>query len=924
MNGSASDSRERWQRIRAIFDETIALPEGQRMSRLEERCDTDTALLAELYSLVEASQSEEALSSEMSEKANIQENFAPKRRSIGPYELDNLLGRGGMGAVYLAHRADGQFRQQLAIKLIDLPLATELYRKQFRIERQILARLTHPFIARLLDGGVSENGELYLAMEYIDGISILTYCEQNHLSLRDRLLLFENVCNAVQYAHQNLVIHRDLKPDNILVVADGTPRLLDFGTAKLLSELPEEASDFTQHGLRSFTPQFASPEQVLGRPVSTASDVYSLGVLLFQILAGVPPYALKEFNTEEMLRVICTDPPSKPSTLSISAEPPDADLDAIVLKALRKEPEERYLTVDQFATDIKAWLVGLPVIARRGTLRYRAGKFVRRNKLALTAASLLLAAVGCGVAGVLWQSRVANLERIRAQANAQEMRELSNSFLSEINKAVTDLPGSTPVRRLMVQRVLEHLDRIPHDATEDRSSRLYLINAYIQLGSLQGNPYVQNIGDGPGALASLDKAVNLAQSLRSRYPNDRFVMKALAFALTTQSRILFGIGRAQEAVASAKAAIPLLDAESDSAGAMPDQIADAAVAHHLLGDELGEPEVASIGDYPNALKEYRTSYALYERALAIDPNYAEAKREIATSHLSVGCILALTVPARAIDEFRTSLSLWGAVPIADKSDNNTRRTILYDSVKLADALTQARDYRSAIATYDEAQQSLEVSAASDSRDSRAQGDFAGILGGKANLYIDMADPLLNPGGAELEHENLQIARRLLRQSIAVVDKLVVVDPNNQLWTAYLANEKALLGTVEQRLGGPDRGSQMADSGVATLRQLASASDASSDVLVRATSVMLTVLPVQLRDTSLTIRYAERLATISHHSDPTSLLLLAQAYRADGQFARSITTAQEGLNLLPPHLPGTPATRCRILLEHITSASAQTL
>jgi len=546
---------------------------------------------------------------------------------------------------------------------------------------------------------------------------------------------------------------------------------------------------------------------------------------------------------------------------------------------------------------------------------------VGRNRLGLTAASLFLAAVGCGVAGVLWQSRVANLERVRAQANAQEMRDLSNSFLSEINEAVRDLPGSTPVRRLMVQRVLEHLDRMPHDATEDRSSRLYLVNAYIQLGSLQGNPYVQNIGDGPGALSSLDKALNLVQSLRSRYPNDRIVMKALAFALTTRSRILFGIGRAQEAVASVKAAIPLLNAEIESPAATPDQIADAAVAHHLLGAELGEPEVPSVGDYPNALKEYQTSYALYERALAINPNYGEAKRGIATSHLSVGCILVLTDPARAIDEFRTSLSLWDAVPIADRSDNNTRRTILYDSIKLADALTQARDYRSAIATYNEAQQSIEVSAASDSRDSRAQGDLAGILGGKADLFIDLADPVLNPGGSEHRQENLQNARKLLRESIAVVEKLVGVDPNNQLWTAFLANEKALLGTVEQRLSGPDSGSQMADSGVATLRQLASAGDASSDVLVRATSVMLTVLPVRLRDTSLTVHYAERLAALSHHSDTTSLLMLAQAYGADGQFERSIATAHEGLNLLPPQLHGTPATRCRILLEHITSAGS---
>jgi serine/threonine protein kinase len=199
MSESESQSRERWQQIRVIFDEVLAVPPDQRIFLLEQTCNGDAALIAELYSLLEASQAEEKLTSSMSAADDAQDDLAPKRRWIGPYELDRLLGRGGMGAVYLAHRADGQFRQQLAIKLIDLPLATELYRTQFRVERQILARLAHPFIARLLDGGVTEDGELYLAMEYIDGISIVRYCEQNRLSRQDRLLLFRSVCSSVQY-----------------------------------------------------------------------------------------------------------------------------------------------------------------------------------------------------------------------------------------------------------------------------------------------------------------------------------------------------------------------------------------------------------------------------------------------------------------------------------------------------------------------------------------------------------------------------------------------------------------------------------------------------------------------------------------------------------------------------------------------------
>jgi len=295
-------------------------------------------------------------------------------RRVGPYELESILGRGGVGAVYLAHRADGQFEQRLAIKLIDLPLATDLFRQRFRLERQILAGLNHPNIARLLDGGATEDGELYLAMEYAEGIPVDAYCRQQCLNVPARLSLFKTICGAVQYAHQNLVVHRDLKPANILVLAGGAPKLLDFGTAKL----------------HSFTPQYASPEQILGDPITTSSDTYSLGVLLYLLLTGAPPYELKEFTTAEMLRVICQIQPDKPSAHSNSAIGClDADLDAIILKALRKEPLGRYLTVDQFAGDIQAYLDGRPVAARHGTLRYQAGKFVRRNRMALAAATLL-------------------------------------------------------------------------------------------------------------------------------------------------------------------------------------------------------------------------------------------------------------------------------------------------------------------------------------------------------------------------------------------------------------------------------------------------------------------------------------------------------------------------------------------------------
>jgi tetratricopeptide (TPR) repeat protein len=914
-------SPERWQHIRFIFDEVEAAPSGQRASLLELRCQGDAALLAELRSLLEASDAEEALTERISEEARRREDSAFVSRMIGPYELGRLLGRGGMGTVYLAHRADGQFHQQVAIKLIDVPLAADLFRKQFRMERQILAGLSHPFIGRLLDGGVSANGELYLVMEYIDGISLFNYCREHRLSLRGRLLLFKKICSAVQYAHQNLVIHRDLKPDNILVLQDETPRLLDFGTAKLLSPLPEDsASEFTMQGLRSFTPQYASPEQVLGKAIGTSSDIYSLGVILFHLLADVPPYTLRDSSTGEMLRIICTEQPPKPSSVAVSQEVPDTDLDSIALMALRKEPEERYLTGDQFAADIQAWLEGRPVVARRGTLRYRAVKFAQRNKLALSAAALLLAAVLCGVAGVLWQSRAANLQRARAEANAQEMRELSDNFLQEIDKAVRELPGSTPVRQLMVQRVLEHLDHIAATGTEDRLTRLYLAKAYIHLAVLQGDPYEQNIGDAPGALVSLNKALAFAEGLRTAYPNDAAVMGALASIFNTQSRVFFGIGKSQEAVASINEAIAILAKEADNPRATRDQVAGAADAYDLLGDYLGEPETPSVGDYPSALKAYRTSLDLYNRSLTMDPNFVQAKREIAIYHLKVGDILLLADPTRAKEELRQSLALWDALPATDRSSATDKRTILYCKIGLGKALMRTREYLPSISTFDEARESIEQSVASDPKDFRAQVDLTGILGDEADTYIDMLDPSLNTLGREMRREYMRRATQLLQDSIAATQKVVAIDPDNEMTAAYLAYEGGLKATLDQSASSSSDDVQLATASVAALRKLASPNGASSEILFRATSIMLTILPLRLRDTRPTVQYAERLAALSHHTDPTSLLLLAQAYRADGQLEKANATAHEGLNLLPALQSGTPAVRCRVLLEQVISAS----
>ena len=276
-------STETLLRIEAIFNEALSLPVAERSALIDTRCDGDPALISEVLSLLKACAAEELATAALTPELRMVPGGLPPRKRIGPWELDRLLGRGGMGAVYLARHADGHFEQQVAIKLIDLTSPRpDFFRERFHQERQILAGLQHPLIARLLDGGVSDDGDLYLAMEYVDGIPIHRFCEQKRLTAAQRLALFAGVCDAVQFAHQNLVVHRDLKPDNILIATDGTPRLLDFGTAKLLSpSLLGPGSDVTRQGYQSFTPQFAGPEQVLmfpslPRPTPVRSVIASL------------------------------------------------------------------------------------------------------------------------------------------------------------------------------------------------------------------------------------------------------------------------------------------------------------------------------------------------------------------------------------------------------------------------------------------------------------------------------------------------------------------------------------------------------------------------------------------------------------------------------------------------------------------------
>lgn len=446
------------KQIETLFHQALELEPGQRLAFLDGACAGDLKLRAEIESLIisdqQAEQQEKALQDSIHRVAGEfvkDSQEAGARARIGPYEVVGELGRGGMGAVYLAQRADRAYEKRVAIKLIKRGMDTDEVLGRFRHERQILANLDHPNIARLFDGGTTEDGLPYFVMEYIEGQPIDRYCDASKLSISERLKLFRTVCSAVNYAHQNLVVHRDLKPSNILVTADGVPKLLDFGIAKLLhSGTSAQTFTATAVGLRAMTPEYASPEQVRSEPITTASDVYSLGVLLYELLTGCRPYQFKSPTPQEIERVITRDEPEKPSnaasgsgvtndgqsTAKKLARQLEGDLDNIVLMAIRKEAQRRYASVEQFSEDIRRHLEGRPVIARTDALGYRAGKFVSRHRVGVAmAAAVLLLIIGFGVTMALQSARIAR-ERDRAVAAEQVAAQQRTAAEGERDRAI--------------------------------------------------------------------------------------------------------------------------------------------------------------------------------------------------------------------------------------------------------------------------------------------------------------------------------------------------------------------------------------------------------------------------------------------------------------------------------------------------------
>jgi serine/threonine protein kinase/tetratricopeptide (TPR) repeat protein len=565
---------DEWLKVEELLNAALEIEPGERRKFLDEASGRAPELRREVESLLACEQEAVgflaapalALSADFFEDGDGSEERAGQ--SVGHYRIIREIGRGGMGAVFLAERSDGEFQQQVALKVVRRSFADSELARRFRRERQILASLNHPNIARLLDGGVSADGEPFFAMEYVEGVRIDDYCAAQSLSTEERLKLFLAVCRGVSYAHQNLVVHRDIKPSNILVTAEATPKLLDFGIAKLLDA--EHPDEHTQTNFRAFTPDHASPEQKSGAPVTTASDVYSLGVLLQDILGGgvhssssnvqLTPGGWRSEIPEEKTSATNLPTNQEDGNKRARDNPPrfvSTELANIVAMARREDPARRYASVAQFAEDVQRYRDGRPVGAQKDSFTYRAGKFIRRNKVAAVAGTLVVLSLVAGFGAALWQANVARQERDRAERRFKEVRQLSNALLTDIAPKIERLQGATEARQALVTQSLKYLDSLVSESADDPALQSELATAYEKVGDLQGNPTNPNLNALADALVSYEKANALRRALLEKHPRDFEQRRLLANNYRVLGDIRWQTNEPTESMKNSEAALSL-------------------------------------------------------------------------------------------------------------------------------------------------------------------------------------------------------------------------------------------------------------------------------------------------------------------------------------------------------------------------------
>ncbi len=645
---------QKWNEVKEIFNAAVELSVEERGKFLDGRINGDAELRREVEKLLV---SDEHAATLFDGKSLIAPKDFSAQDKIGNYQIVRKIGEGGMGAVFLAERAD--LKQRVALKIIRRGADSDVILKRFRREQEILAALEHPNIARLIDVGISPDGVPFLAMEYVEGADLTAYVARKNLSVNERLVLFRKICDAVSYAHSRLIVHRDLKPSNIIVSAAGEPKLLDFGISKLISETESAEEKGTVTSLGMLTPNYASPEQFRGETVSTSTDVYSLGVILFELLTNALPYEIAGKRIDEVARAVIETNPQKPSeavgiltdkdghretrdekrttnseqnckSQTANRKSLRGDLDNIILKALRKEPSRRYFSVEQFSEDLRRHLAGLPVTARRDTFSYRAEKFIKRNAVSVVSAALVFLILIIGIAGISWQYVRAERQRVLAEKRFGEVRQMANNVVFKYYDEADKLIGSTKMREMMVTDALVYLDGLARDAGGDASLQKEIGLAYNRIGKVQGRAFFANLGDTKGAVESYEKGIGLLEPLIAKSDDTKFQWDFVN-ALGELSSVLRRQGNLAESDVYLRRATELgekfLAANPDD----PTLLTRSAYSYYFIGDTLP----LGMGENEN-IAAFRQSIQTAEKVLSRDPAHPRANNIRAAAVQRIG------------------------------------------------------------------------------------------------------------------------------------------------------------------------------------------------------------------------------------------------------------------------------------------------
>ncbi len=798
-----------WKRIEEIFLVAVELSGPAREQYLATVCFAQPELRAEVESLLAAdgggnreitSLVRGSIVSLVSGPASGAANSPSSSEGslegtrAGEWLLTEEIGRGGMGAVYKATRGDGEFSIEAAVKILGRGFNSRILLDRFRQERQILARLEHPNIARLLDGGKTSSGQPYLVMEYVPGMPLTRYCDERQLSVRERVAIFRKVCDAVSCAHRNLIVHRDLKPDNILVTGDGIPKLLDFGIAKLLEPNTGESGELTMTSERVGTPAWCSPEQIRGEHVGVATDIYSLGVVLFRLLTGYRPYRVDSVTWENATTLICEREPMRASEAAAS-KPKDAaeadhlarsrrttadglrrqlsgDLDNILGFALRKEPDRRYLSVDQFSDELQRYLDGRPVRAAGDTVIYLALKFVRRHRLGVGTAAILTCLLCVSTVAAVWQAR-------RLSVRVNEDRKLAATLLFDLHDNISRLPGSLPAREALLRKSLLYLNGLARDAGQDRETRRSLALAGERFANLLGT-----IGQSADSLKTWQTARIIREALAAEQPSDLTAQYELASSYLVGSLMTSRAGSVRDMeVLDRKALAIALSLTAQVPGNREYQV--------LLADTWASLSTGLniAGKADEAIATLRNAVPIREK-LAADPADRDSQRNLAMVRYHLGLVEAQDNRSEAaLVDLAEALKIQKSLAAIPWNETQIDFEMASTHHFFGVSLGALKRYQEALDHFDDAIALRERAIALDERDARSRSMLAGN-------YSERALVLLNKGDKQQSLASIQRALALQR-------KLFEVDPKGVPVRINLATHESRLAAIETALGNTE-------------------------------------------------------------------------------------------------------------------------